>query len=39
VALEVQVQDATSGQFHVALRGNLRGVTKPGEDPLGPEKK
>lgn len=36
VALEVQVQD--QGRFVTTLRASLRGLTKPGEDPLGAPK-
>lgn len=32
IAIEVQVQD--QGRFVTTLRASLRGVTKPGEDPL-----
>jgi hypothetical protein len=39
VMLELQMQDPTTGKFQVAIKASLRGVTKPGEDPLGPEKK
>jgi hypothetical protein len=35
VSLEVQAQDAESGQFRSAMRAALVGVTRPGEDPLG----
>jgi hypothetical protein len=36
VLLEYQVHDGASDRFEVALRATLRGVTRPGEDPLGP---
>jgi hypothetical protein len=34
IQIEVQVQDP-SGQFKTAMKAQLVGVTKPGEDPLG----
>jgi hypothetical protein len=34
VLLEYQVHDVASGKFEMALRATLRGVTRPGEDPL-----
>jgi hypothetical protein len=36
ILLEVQVQDPASGQFRTDTRAALVGVTRPGEDPLGP---
>ncbi len=38
VTLEYQLQDPATGQFQIAMRASLRGVTKPGEDPLGAKK-
>lgn len=37
VALEQQVHDPGTGRFVVQTRARLRGVTRPGEDPLGGE--
>jgi hypothetical protein len=36
VTIEVQVHDPLTGQFKLEMRAALRGVTRPGEDPLGP---
>jgi hypothetical protein len=36
VMLEVQVHDPATGQFVTETRAQLLGVTRPGEDPLGP---
>jgi hypothetical protein len=36
VMLEVQVHDPATGQFVTETRAQLVGVTRPGEDPLGP---
>ncbi len=37
ISLEYQINDPATGQLQIAMRASLRGVTKPGEDPLGPE--
>jgi hypothetical protein len=37
VALEQQIHDQGTGRFVVQTRARLRGVTRPGEDPLGGE--
>jgi hypothetical protein len=34
VAVEYQVHDAATGRFETPLRATLRGVTRPGDDPL-----
>lgn len=34
VLVDYQVHDATAGRFETALRATLRGITRPGEDPL-----
>jgi hypothetical protein len=36
ILLEVQVHDPATGQFRTEMRAALLGVTRPGEDPLGP---
>jgi hypothetical protein len=36
VSIEVQVHDPLSGAFRTEMRAALLGVTRPGEDPLGP---
>jgi hypothetical protein len=36
VMIEVQVHDPLSGNFKTEMRALLMGVTRPGEDPLGP---
>jgi hypothetical protein len=36
ILLEVQVHDPATGQFRTDTRAALLGVTRPGEDPLGP---
>lgn len=36
VLVEELVQDPATGQFRAALRASLRGVTRPGQDPLAP---
>lgn len=35
ISIEYQVQDPELGRFTTELRAVLRGVTRPGEDPLG----
>jgi hypothetical protein len=39
ISIEYQVQDPVLGRFNTELRAVLRGVTRPGEDPLGPIQK
>jgi hypothetical protein len=34
IAVEYQVHDAGTGRFETPLRATLRGVTRPGDDPL-----
>jgi hypothetical protein len=34
VIVEYQVHDASAGRFEMAVRATLRGMTRPGEDPL-----
>ncbi len=36
IMLEVQVHDPATGQFVTDTRASLVGLTRPGEDPLGP---
>ena len=36
ITIEVQVHDPLSGLFKTEMRATLLGVTRPGEDPLGP---
>jgi hypothetical protein len=36
VTIEVQVHDPLTGNFKTEMRAALLGVTRPGEDPLGP---
>jgi len=36
ILVEMQVYDPATGQFHTGTRAALLGVTRPGEDPLGP---
>jgi hypothetical protein len=36
VAIEVQVHDPIGGLFKTEMRASLLGVTRPGQDPLGP---
>jgi hypothetical protein len=36
VAIEVQVHDPLTGNFKTEMHASLLGVTRPGEDPLGP---
>lgn len=35
VSLEAQLHDQATGKFQVVVRASLRGITRPGEDPLG----
>ena len=34
VSIEYLVHEPTTGRFDTALRASLRGVTRPGQDPL-----
>jgi hypothetical protein len=36
VSVEIQVHDPLSGVFKTEMKATLLGVTRPGEDPLGP---